>query len=323
MMQKTLPVLLLAAILCAGCFPNVTLLPDYSEPFKEVTLEGKGADKILLLPVKGFITTEPRRETFGESPSLVQEVTARLDLASRDPAVKGIVLLIDSPGGTSTASDILYQEIMRFREETDARVAACLLGLATSGGYYTAISSERIIAHPTTVTGSVGTIFLAPSIKGLMDKVGVEVSVYRSGEMKDMGSLFREASPEEREIFQRLILQLNSRFLNLVQENRHLDSRIMEEIAKGRVYSGLEAKSMGLVDDIGYVRDAVRSVRELAGLDENSRLVAYRRTVSPHDTAYNFSAMEFAPGPTHLGTDLKRFLSLPGSGFYYLWAPEF
>jgi protease IV len=324
-MQRALLFVLNVCILsiCAGgCIPiNIQVFPDYSDPLQEVTLEGEGRNKVLLLHIEGIISTEERRELVAVRPSLVQEVVSQLELAARDPLVRGVVLLINTPGGSSTASDILYSEIVRFRERSQARVVASLMALATSGGYYAAMGAEHIQGHPTSVTGSIGTVYLQPKIVGLMDKVGVEVVVFKSGEMKDMGAFFREASEEEQAIFRAMIEQINERFVGLVQANRRLPPEIMRTVSSARLFSSGQALEIGLIDSIGYTRDAIGHAAELAGIQEDYRVIAYRRTPVANDTLYNPSTARAGQGFT--GKSLSELLSLPSAGFYYLWSPEF
>jgi protease IV len=310
------------AVCSGGCIPiNVQVFPDYKEPLQEVTLEGEGRNKILLVHIDGIISTEERREMVTVRPSLVQEVVSQLEVAAGDQAVKGVVLLIDTPGGSSTASDILYSEIVRFRERSQARVVASLMTMATSGGYYAALGAERIYAHPTTVTGSVGTVYLQPKVVGLMDKIGVEVVAFKSGEMKDMGAFFREASDEEEAIFRAMIEQINERFVGLVQANRKLSPEAMRMVATARLFSAGQALEIGLIDSLGYVRDAIGQAAELAGVEEDYRVVAYRRTRFANDTVYNPSTSRVPQG--YASKSVPEMLSLPGAGFYYLWSPEF
>jgi protease IV len=300
---------------------NIQVFPDYRDPLQEVTIQGEGRNKILLVHISGIISAEERRETFVARPSMVQEIVAQLDMAARDDRVRGVVLLINTPGGSSTASDILYNEIMRFKGKSEARVVASLMALATSGGYYAALAADRILAHPTSVTGSVGTVYLQPRVVGLMDKVGVEVVAFKSGEMKDMGAFFRNATEEEEAIFRSMIDQINSRFLGLVQERRQLSPERMGTVGTARLFSAGQAQDAGLIDSIGYVHDAIGEAAELAGVGDDYRVIAYRRTPTANDTVYNPSTAMIPSGVT--GKSISEMLSLPAAGFYHLWSPEF
>lgn len=321
-MTKNVFVLLVCVfiIFTAGCVsPNVKLFTDAMDPLQEFTLEGEDKEKILLIPVKGVISDYGSKGMFRTEPSMVQDIVSQLRLAEKDSRVRAVMLTIDSPGGSVTASDLLYHEIMAFKERTGVKVTAVLMNIATSGGYYMALPADLIIAHPTSVTGSIGVIFLRPKVYGLMDKIGVAVSVNTSGEKKDMGSPFRDATETEVAIFQDLTDQLGLRFVQLVAKHRRIDPEKLADISSARIYLAEEAKERGLVDEIGYLSDAVDRTRQLAGLPEKSRLVVYRRDEYPDDNIYNTQALS-SRGRVHLvdlGFPDLAMLSQPG--FYYLW----
>lgn len=315
---------LLLCLALAACAPaKIRLFDDYTDPLREFTVEGKGPDKILLLPVRGFISDEPGRGLFATRPSTVQEVASHLRKATEDPGIKAVVLVVDSPGGSVTASDIIYHELARFKERGTAKVVACMMGLAASGGYYVSLAADRIVAHPTTVTGSVGTIFLQPRVDGLMEKIGVGVETYASGDKKDMGSPFRKATEEERALFRALIADLNSRFLSLVAERRKLAGERLSLVSDARVMTAGQALAAGLVDRVGFTQDALSEARTLAGLPDDASVVVYRRTAYPDDTIYNPATASTPTGSLKL-LDLgaaEVALSLR-PGFYWLWSPQ-
>ena len=321
-MTRNIFVLLIGILItfASGCVsPNVKLFSDATDPLQEFTLEGEGREKILLIPVKGVISDYARKGMLRTEPSMVQDIVSQLRLAEKDSQVKAIILTIDSPGGSVTASDLLYHEILTFKERTGAKVTAVMMNIAASGGYYMALPADLIMAHPTSVTGSIGVVFLRPRVYGLMDKIGVAVSVNTSGENKDMGSPFREATENEVAIFQDLTDRLGTRFIDLVEKHRRIDPERLAEIASARIYLAQEAMEQGLVDEIGYLSDAVDRTRRLAALPEKSRLVVYRREEYPDDNIYNTHALS-SRGRVHLvdlGFPDLTMLSQPG--FYYLW----
>lgn len=313
----------LALILLTGCIkPKITLFGDGSEPLEEYTLEGKGPEKILVLTIRGFIGEGSRRGLLTSRPGMVQEVAAQLKRAEEDKAVKGLLLKVDSPGGSVTASDLLYHEILRFKEKKKVKIVAALMGVATSGGYYVALPADRIVAHPTTVTGSVGVISITPKVAGLMEKLGLEVEVDKHGRNKDMASPFRRSTPDERRILEGLVQGLGSRFLELVGRHRKLAGEALDDVATARVYLAEEALKRGLVDEVGYLDDAVKRIRELAETDDNARLVVYRRQEAPEDTLYNAGTSAL---PVERLFDLGVVAPLASlrSGFYYLWLPGY
>jgi protease-4 len=251
-------------------------------------------------------------------------VVSHLNLAAKDSKVKAVILQIDSPGGSVTASDVLYHEIQDFKKRTQAKVLSMMMNLAASGAYYLALASDRIIAHPTTVTGSVGVIFIRPSLEGLMSKIGVKVETTKSGEYKDMGSPFRGATEEEKRLFQKIIEEMEERFVGLVAERRQMGSNRIKMISEGRIYTAGQALELGLIDRIGYLSDAVEETKKMAQLPDDARLVVYRRNRYHNDNPYNmFTEEHGGNSPQIIDLGLSHYLTVPHAGFYYLWAPEF
>ena len=314
---------MLAGAMLAACVSvDVKLRTRPSEPLEEFTLQGKGEDRVALVTLRGFLRTGPDEGFPGPEPSPVQEVVSRLDLAAEDSRVKALILQIDSPGGTVTASDILYEEIRRFKERTGAVVVSLLVDLATSGGYYAALAGDRVVAHPTTVTGSIGVIFLRPDVEGLMDKVGVRVEAVKSGLYKDMGSPFRGSTDEERRLVRGIVEEMQKRFAGLVKARRGLEGEALERVARGQVMTAPEALEAGLVDRLGYFRDALEEARKPARLPEDVRVVVYRRERYHNDHPYNLMAGTAPDGDRGLG-GLKGMLPFMPvrPGLYYLWMP--
>lgn len=323
--MKTLRLLAAAAALLAlaGCIsPRVNLFPDYTQPLKEYTLQGSGKRKVLIIPVKGFISDDVGKSFLQARPSVVQELVSQLRKAEEDRDIKAVVLQLNTPGGSATASDILYEEIVRFKEKTGVKVVAAMMDVAASGGYYIALPADSIIAHPTTVTGSVGVMFVRPKVVGLMDKVGMAMEISKSGKNKDMGSPFRAATAEENEIIQNLIGELAARFLNLVAKHRRIDDEELARISTGRVYLANQALQAGLLDKIGYLDDALAQAKSLASLPADAKVVVYRRTEYPDDNLYNTSVSQLPAGNLKL-IDISPIDSLANLpvGFYYLWLP--
>lgn len=304
---------------CAG--PRISLFPDASDPLEEMTLEGTADDKIQLIPITGFITDSPQTRLVQTMPSVVQEAVSHLRLAEADDRVKAVLLKIDTPGGTTTASDMLYHEIVSFKQRTGKKVVVCMMNIATSGGYYISLPADAIVAHPTTLTGSVGVIMVRPELSAFMDKIGVSVQVNKSGENKDIGSPFRPITPAEENLLQNLADTLGRRFVNLVKKHRGLDDRQLSTVADARVFLADDALAMGLVDKIGYLQDALDEARQIAGLDADAKVVTYRRTRYPNDNLYN-DLTSSTPTTTPVSLvdmgPVSDMFSLE-AGFYYLW----
>jgi len=321
-MQKTvLLAVVVISLVFVGCTaPKIRLFPSQADPLKEFTLEGEADQKILVIPVRGIISDAPHEGFVSTRPSLVQEVVSQLRLAQDDERVKAVVLKIDSPGGSVTASDILFNEILTFKQQTGAKVVVAMMGIAASGGYYISLPADYIFAHPTTLTGSVGVIFLRPKLIGLMEKIGVGVEVNKSGLNKDMGMPYRPATAEEEKILQAMTDQLGVRFVDLAAKYRNFSPTAKAEIGSARVYLAQEALELGMVDEIGYLSQAIAKAKQLAGLPDNARVIVYRRTEYPDDNIYNTSTRYGGGDLPLISVDLlPDALNQFRTGFYYLW----
>ena len=320
---RYLVLFILLIFLYSGCAPpKIRLYPSSADPLREFTLQGKEKDKLLVIPIRGIISDAPKEQLFRTKPSMVQEFVSQLKRAEKDPQIKAVLLKVDSPGGSVIASDIVYTEIEGFKKRTGAKVIVIMMGIAASGGYYISLPADYIMAHPGTITGSIGVIFFRPQIHGLMGKIGVDVEVNKSGKNKDMGSPFRRSTTEEERILQGLTDQLAKQFLDKVVLHRKLDSNTVSEISSARIYLAHEALELGLIDKVGHINDALVEAKKLAGLSENHRVIVFRRIEYPDDNLYNTSTTRFEGGGSALIS-----LGLPGSmsglqaGFYYLWSP--
>jgi len=304
-------------ILLAGCI-TINLLPTPG-PLREELLSGTGKAKVLLIELSGLISAQDSGGLVAH-PNAVAQVKEELQRAAEDEAVKAVVLRINSPGGTVTASDILYHEVRAFKERRKVSVVASIMDVGASGGYYVAAAADKIFVHPSSVTGSLGVIMLTMNARGLLDKVGVEATAVTSGPKKDMGSPFRPMTEEERGIFQSVINSFYERFLTVVHEGRpNLSPEQIRKLADGRIYSGEQAKAAGLVDAVGYLEDAIEAAKQQAGLTE-ARLVVYRR---PGEYRPNIYAR--AMGGVGLGDlaslDLMALVRGGTPQFMYLWMP--
>jgi protease IV len=315
---------LLSIVCCllflSGCIYNISLLPPI-KPFEEKKLSGKGKDKIVLLDLTGIITDQQKQRTLFIEPSMVSEMKEKLDTASKDPMVKAVVLRINSPGGTVTASDLLYHEIINFKKTTGKKVISVIMDLGASGGYYVAAASDKILAHPTTVTGSIGVIMININVEGLLEKIGVTEDAIKSGEKKDMGSPFRSMSEEERKIFQEVIDQMYERFISVVAEGRkNLTKEQLRKIADGRIYTAQQAVALGLVDRIGYLEDAISIAQEETGLKE-ARVVTYQRPGSYKANIYSGLPANRGNIINMIQFDLSSMFPVGTPQFMYLWVP--
>ena len=320
--MRTLAAFAISVVLLQGCSLISIDLQPRIRPLEEETVEGKGKAKVLLMDVSGVLSDETGGLVLGSPPPripIVARVREELQKAEEDDNVKALIVRINSPGGTITASDLIYREIDTFKIRRKIPVIAVTMDVAASGGYYAALAADTIVALPTSVTGSIGVIMLTVNAKGLMEKIGVAPLTIKSGEMKDAGSPFRPLTAQERAVFQSVIDQMYGRFVTLIARSRKIPEDRVRTFADGRIYTAEQAKALGLVDEIGYMDDVVKAARKAAGVEE-ARVIMYHR---PKDYRANFYSAAPAPVPG-LETSLQQLTALvSGSGprFLYLWWP--
>lgn len=196
----------------------------------------------------------------------------------KDSSIKAIVLRVDSPGGGVAASQEIYTEVKRAASQK--QVVASMGSLAASGGYYVSAPATRIVANPGTITGSIGVIMEIPNFEGLMDKVGVRTEVIKSGKHKDMASVFRTMTEEDRRLLQGLIEDVYEQFVEDVAESRDIPVEEVRKMADGRIYSGRQALALGLVDELGGMEQAVKLAAELAGIKGEPEVVTREKEFS-------------------------------------------
>ena len=274
----------------------------YSE---EVIREGPARNKIAMITVQGVIHGD-----------LANDVYRQIKAAREDRRVKGLIIRVNSPGGTISASDQIYKEISKFREEEKKPVIAFMQGVAASGGYYTSVACEKIIAEPTTITGSIGVISWYLVVKELLeDKLGVLPITVKSGEKKDWPSSFRAPTKEEIQYIQdKLITPALERFVEVVAEGRKATLTVSDvrQLADGSIFGAQEAMDEKLIDKIGYLDEAVETVKSLAGIDE-AQVIAYRKSLSLTDfLSYRKSNL--------LKLDKATLYELSTPQILYLWS---
>jgi protease-4 len=251
--------------------------------YDEEYVSGDGTDKIVVVPIEGVIA--PAEDTLGGvlPTSTPEGLADALTQAGGDPSVAAVVLEINSPGGGVTASDEMHQSVLDFEENTGKPVVVSMQDVTASGGYYISTAADRIVANETTLTGSLGVIFEITNFAEAADKYGIKQVVIKSGKYKDIGSAFREMTPEEREIFQSIVNEMYSRFVDVISEGRNIPEERVREIADGRVYSALQAKKLGLVDSFGDLDEASAVAGNLAGTSDTT-VVRYVQQPTFKDT---------------------------------------
>lgn len=244
--------------------------------FIETVIEGVGEKKILIIPIAGIISNGDDDGLFYGTHDIVETVKRELEQAGKDDKLVAVILEIDSPGGGITASDMVYNYILKFKEKTKKKVVVYMKDVAASGAYYISMAADRIVAHQTTITGSIGVIMPLINIADLIEKYGVKDKSITSGSMKDIGSPTRPMSQEEEVVLKTIIDEMYMRFVTIISENRGMPVEEIKKLADGRVYTGKQALDNGLVDQLGYMDDAVSLTKELAGITE-AQIIKYQR----------------------------------------------
>jgi protease-4 len=316
--------LLLVSVLAstlAACSPQIRLDLLGEDKLQEVVLMPSAArEKILMVDIDGTISSALETGFLTREKSVVARVFERLERAAADPWVKAVILRLDTPGGEVTASDIIYHEILRFKERAHLPVVGLMMSVAASGGYYIASACDVIIAHPSTLTGSIGVISIFPSVESLMSKVGVKVNVIKSGPVKDSGSPFRDMTDEEKAIFQGIIDEYYEGFLAVVAKGRKgkIAADSLRTIADGRVYTAPQALKLGLIDAVGYFDDALGRARQLASL-KAAKVVSYTYFPKTKTNIYAQQLGDLSPLEAKV---VESMLGALKTGFYYLWLPQ-
>ncbi|MEM7009014.1 MAG: signal peptide peptidase SppA [Thermodesulfobacteriota bacterium] len=188
-----------------------------------------------------------------------------IETISKDNKIKAIVVRIDSPGGSVGPSQEIYSELKELRETKP--IVASIGDVGASGGYYIACAAETIYANPGAITGSIGVIAQFASYEKLLEWAKVDVEVIKSGKYKDVGSSFRQMTPQDREYLQELIDNVYSQFKSAVAESRGLDSKEIDKVADGKIFTGEQALDLKLIDELGTINDAVSKAADLGGID--------------------------------------------------------
>ena len=211
-------------------------------------------DKIAVVEIRGLIT---------QSQGIIEELHQFND----DEGVKAIILRIDSPGGGVGPSQEIYREVLKIKSNKKKKVITSMGSVAASGGYYIASASDLIVANPGTITGSIGVLMEFTNIEELFRKIGIKGVVLKSGEHKDIGSPFREMTPEEKRLIQSVIDNVHQQFIQAVADGRKIDRLKVAQVADGRILTGEQAKQLGLVDQLGNLQDAIDTAAKMVGIE--------------------------------------------------------
>jgi len=234
----------------------------------------KTGDSISVISLDGEIG-ESSNPLYGSGNTItVKEVKDLLKQCESDPS-KAVIIEVNSPGGAVEPTQEIYDEIKQFKKKTNKKVYVWMRGTAASGGYYISCAADKIIAMPTTLTGSIGVIMELVNYQGLLEKIGVKEVVIKSGKFKDMGSSVRPMTEEEKKMFQNLINETYKQFFDTVQKARNIPADKLKEIAQGQVYTGIDAKKLGLVDATGNFQFVVDMIKKDLNIKGNPRIITH------------------------------------------------
>ena len=284
-------------------------------------------DRVAIVDVSGLIHNgrKPGLLARGDNPvSLLHEQLAQ---AGGDERVKAVILRLNTPGGTVTASDTMYRMVKRFEAESGKPVLALMMDVAASGGYYLACAANTIVAYPTTITGSIGVIMQTISFKPAMSRVGIQAEAITSGPNKDAGSPFSTLTEEGRAVLQAMVDDFYERFVTVVRQARgEIPEDRFAAVTDGRVITGSQAVQLGLVDQVGDLHTAFELAKRMGGM-KRADLIRYHRPLeyvgSPYASA---PGLETPYGVESGGTQINlaqiNFSANPAESstmFYYLW----
>lgn len=259
-------------------------------------LDLSSEDRIALIRVEGVILDS--QTTVGE-----------LKRFSENPSIKAIVLRIDTPGGGVVPSQEIYDAVKRVRSKSNKAVIASMGSVAASGGYYIAAATDRIVANPGTLTGSIGVIMETANVEGLLQKIGVEGVVIKSGKYKDVGSPLRKMSAEERALLQAVMDDVHKQFIEAVAEGRSMELRAAQALADGRIFTGRQAKEAKLVDELGDLEDAIQLAAEVVGIEGEPKVVEPRRRFSLREILDSKLSLMFPKLDVQPGVSLKYLMA--------------
>jgi protease-4 len=279
------------------------------------------APRIAVIDVDGMLLNQNREGIYDSGENPLASFREKLEAAKCEGRLAAIVLRIHSPGGGVTACDILAEELDRFKAATRKPVVACLMDVATSGAYYLALGADRIVAHPTSITGGIGVVFNHFNLQDAMSQLNVTDDSIKSGSLIEMGSVMKPLEPQTRELLQEMADGFRQRFLTRVTKRRPgLTEADRRTLADGRVVAAPVALRLHLVDRLGYIDDALNEAEHLAGVSD-AEIVLYNRSGSPARSLY-----AIAPSPPRLSEAIP--FSYPGLDrtklptFLYLWQPD-
>lgn len=287
---------------------------------EETVVSGFGEDKIALINIDGIIV---EKESAGGLGAVAEEITSArkikkiLQQVADDPKVKILVVRVNSPGGSAVASEEIYKEFSDFKKTTGMKIVVYFSDIAASGGYYVSMAADKIVANPSSITGSIGVIISYLNFQDLAAKYGVEMITYKSGPHKDIVSEFRKPTEEEKAIIQSVVSDSYDNFVNAVSQGRKLSVDQVRQLADGRIYSAKQAVGLKLIDDLGTFEEAIDTAKDLAGISQ-ATVVEFGKLGFFESLLGNFSGKFNLSLVPNLG---NYFSSQPGLRVLYLYSP--
>src|SRR5271157_375220 len=257
---------------------------------------GKSGDRVGVVEIEGVIS---------ESRQTMEEIVR----FKGDPSIKGVILRINSPGGSVGPTQEIYREVVKLKAKK--KVFVSMGSVCASGGYYIAAAGEKVYANPSTITGSIGVIMQSVILEELLKKIGVKSNTIKAGELKDAGTPFREMTPEERAYLDGIVKNIHEQFIKDVAAGRKMDFEKVKTMADGRIYTGLQAKDLGLVDSIGNFYDTVDDIKKVLAIKGKPQLVYSEKP-------FSFSRWLFSSMSDLSKESMESFFSSP---FKFLYSP--
>ncbi|MFK7790860.1 MAG: signal peptide peptidase SppA [Phycisphaeraceae bacterium] len=323
--------MLLVLVVMVGCGPT-TFVVGISPGDQRMTAtvvepaESRTRDRVAVIDVTGMILNARIPGLLSEGENPVSVFHEQLRHAAKDEHTKAVILRLNTPGGAVAASDMMYRDLLEFKEVTGKPVVVVMMDVAASGGYYLACAGDHIIAYPSTVTASIGVIFQTISMQPALSSIGIQTEAITSGPNKDAGSPLSTLTDGHRAVYQEMVDTFYADFTGIVRTARpRISEADFKEVTDGRVVTGRRAHEVGLVDSLGDLDDGFTKAKELAGLKDAS-LIRYHRPLSyvgsPYASAGDRQPQSSTSQVNLLQVNMDGAFGEAASGsFYYVWLP--
>ena len=323
-MSIRIVLLLCLSSLLTACGPMTLVIGNTTDQKLKTKVVQRDAGhiqgRVAIIDITGTITNYAKPGLLREGENPVSLMYEKLQAARNDSKVKAIILRINSPGGTVTASDAIYRQVMQFKQQTHKPVIALFMDVAASGGYYVACAADRIVTYPTAITASIGVILQTVSVKPALQRWGIEPHAFTSGPNKAAGSPFENLTDEQAQILQQTVDDFYARFLHTVKTSRPtIKPSDIPWLTDARIVTGSTAVQVGLADELGDLQSAYQLAKEMAGIKQ-AELVRFHRPLQYVGSPYASAPVNVPQTQINIASmDLSSTLAQHGDGFYYLW----